>query len=257
MIDLHCHYLPDVDDGARDLQEAIALIKLAVKDGATDIVLTPHVYAGRWDNTLATLQPRFDAFSRLIASKQLPVTLYLGAEVHLQPETIDLVERRQVPFVGHWNGDPAILLELHDGRIPPFALAAVRHLRSLGVVPIIAHPERNKAVMSAVDCIEPFVAAGCLLQLTAASVAGRFGAVAERTAFRLIDRGWAHFIGSDAHNLLHRPPMLRAARRVLRERYGQDVATAMTRSVPEQLIEPRRTGGAGLVLDDRAVAIGS
>ena len=78
MIDVHCHYLPAVDDGAQDLQSALRLIRLARADGVRKLVLTPHVHAGRWDNSLGFLLPRFDAFRNLVASKNIDVELYLG-----------------------------------------------------------------------------------------------------------------------------------------------------------------------------------
>ena len=243
MIDVHCHYLPAVDDGARDIQESIALLRLAVKDGVRQIVVTPHVYAGRWDNSLAGLAPKFIAFKRLIASKRIDVELFLGAEVHLLPESLAMVERGEVPFIGGWDGQKALLLELHDARIPPFAVNAVRHLRTLGVVPIIAHPERNKAVMADPDCLEPFIAEGCLMQLTAASLVGRFGPQAERASLKLLERRWAHLVASDAHNLLHRPPMMKAARKFLKKRFGEPLAAALTEQGPARLVEGRAALG--------------
>lgn len=246
MIDVHCHYLPAVDDGARDIQESIALLRLAVKDGVRQIVVTPHVYAGRWDHSLATLKPKFSAFKRLIASKRIDVDLFLGAEVHLLPESLAMVERGEVPFIGGWEGKKVLLLELHDARIPPFAVNAIRHLRSLGVLPIIAHPERNKAVMADPDCLEPFIAEGCLMQLTAASLIGRFGRQAEQSSFELLERQWVHLIASDAHNLLHRPPMMKAARKLVKKRFGEALAIALTEQAPARLVAGREALG----LDD-------
>ncbi|MGE0315482.1 MAG: tyrosine-protein phosphatase [Lautropia sp.] len=243
MNDIHCHCLPAVDDGAGDIQESIALVRFAAKDGIRRLVLTPHVYAGRWDNTLATLRPRFAAFSKLIASKGIPVELYLGAEVHLLPEIFELIEQGEVPYVGGWEGEPALLLELHDGRIPPFAISAVRHLRRQGIRPIIAHPERNRAVMADVACLEPFIGEDCLMQVTAGSISGRFGAKAEATAFALLDRQWAHFVASDAHNLQHRPPAMRAARKLLAERIAKPLADELTIHAPGALIDGRAALG--------------
>ncbi len=247
MIDIHCHYLPAVDDGAQEIQEAIALVRRSVEDGIRQMVLTPHVFAGRWDNSLASLKPRFDAFARLIASKDIDVRLYLGAEVHLLPDSLSLIERGQAPFIGGWDGFKALLLELHDGRIPPFAVNAVRHLRTLGVVPIIAHPERNKAVMADVSCLEPFIAEGCLMQLTAASLVGGFGVPAQKCAAELLERGWVTLVASDAHNLRHRPPMMSAARAHLRLRYGEETAALLTEQAPSRLIEGRAALGMDAV----------
>jgi protein-tyrosine phosphatase len=236
MIDIHCHVLPAVDDGARDLQEAIALVRLAESDGIREMVLTPHIYAGRFDNSLEELEPLFAAFVELVRSNQIDVVLHLGAEVRLLPESLALIEAGGVPFVGSWAGEQALLLEFHDGRIPPFAANAVRHLRRRGLRPIIAHPERNRAVMADADCLTPLLDAGCLLQVTAGSMIGAFGARAQQSAFELLDRRWVHFVASDAHNQLYRPPLMKRARAVLAARHGEELAEALTASNPRRLV---------------------
>ena len=243
LIDVHCHYLPAVDDGARDIQDAIALVRAAREDGTRVAVLTPHVFAGRWDNSLSMLRPRFAAFRKLIASKRIDIRLCLGAEVHLLPESIQLVEAGEAPMLGAWDGMPVMLLELPDGRIPSNALSGVRHLLRLGVLPMIAHPERNKDVMRDVDVIEPFVLEGCLLQLTAASVIGEFGERAARASRELLDRGWATLVASDAHHRVNRPPRLRAAHQWLTEHYGADIASEMTSVAPARIVAGRAVLG--------------
>ena len=239
MIDLHCHYLPAVDDGAKDIAESLELLRAARRDGARQVVLTPHVFAGRWDNTLAGLQPRFDAFAKLVASRRIGVEIYLGAEVHLLPESLDLIDRDLVPFIGGWEGSKLVLLEMHDGRIPPFALEAIRHLAARDVVAMIAHPERNRAVMANPDVLQPFIDEGCLLQLTAGAIVGGFGQPARQTALTLLDRGWATIVASDAHNLRHRPPMLKPARQELKLRYGREVALALLEQRPGEILGAR------------------
>ena len=236
MIDIHSHVLPEVDDGSRSIQESIALLRLAVSDGIQTMILTPHVYTGRWDNDLAMLQPRFAAFARLIESKQIPIRLRLGAEVHLGLEAIAQLERREIPMLGTWRGLPAFLLELSDARVPPFTVDAIRYLRRIGLQPIVVHPERNKQVMKDVDCLEPLLDEGCLLQVTAGSVTGGFGPHAARAAFALLDREWVSFLASDAHNLRSRPPRMRAARDLVASRYGEPLAERLTFGNAAELI---------------------
>ena len=124
------------------------------------MVLTPHIRAGQWDNSLGYLRPRFEAFQRLVASKAIDVKLYLGSEVSLQPESLKLLSEGQIPFVGGWDGMKVMLLDFPDARIPPNAIGAVRYLVRQGVLPMVAHPERNEAVMRKVDELEPFVEEG-------------------------------------------------------------------------------------------------
>jgi protein-tyrosine phosphatase len=239
VIDLHCHYLPAVDDGACDLAAGLALVRSAADNGVVAAVLTPHVFAGRWDNTLAVLRPKFREFRAAVARAGIGIELHLGAEVHLLPESLELYAAGDLPCLGTWNGSRVILLEMPDGAIPVGAMKAVEFLMRRGAVPMIAHPERNKDVMRSLSKLEPFVKAGCLLQLTAASVCGWFGAPAHRSAHEILERGWATVVATDAHNLVHRPPVLAEARHVLQTQYGEDEATLLTEVHPRMIVAGR------------------
>ncbi|MDO5058174.1 MAG: hypothetical protein Q4E06_12765 [Lautropia sp.] len=240
MIDVHSHYLPAVDDGPRDLQTALLLLRQARRDGVEQIVLTPHVYAGRWDNPLSYLRPRFAAFKNLVEAKGIGIQLFLGGEVHLQPEAFRLLHHGEIPFIGGWEGMRVMLLELPDGHIPANAIHGVRYLLRMGVLPMLAHPERNKAVMSRPRLLEPFVEEGCLLQLTAGAVVGEFGPRAAKAAHELIRRGWATLVASDAHNLRHRPSRMRAARHHIKHTYDAETAEMLTRTAPARLLWERQ-----------------
>lgn len=244
MIDLHCHLLPGVDDGAPDLEAGLALARAAVANGIGTAVLTPHVFPGRWPLTRSGLRPHFNAFRRMVADAGIPLELRLGAEVRLSSETLAQFTEGELPSIGRWQGRPVVLVELPDGDIPPEALGRIGGLLDAGAVPMIAHPERNRGVMRATDRIAPFVEAGCLLQLTAASVCGWFGEPALLTARRLLDRGWVTVVATDAHDLRHRPPVMREARHALRLRWGEAAARALTETTPASLIA-RRTHPAG------------
>lgn len=236
MIDLHCHYLPGVDDGPRDAEQAIGLATLAFERGITHAVLTPHVYPGVFDNTLETLHTEFAVFRERLESAGVPLTVSLGAEVRLLPECLELADRHQLPTIGCWGDDRVLLLEFPDGQIPVGTEKAVEYLRARRYLPLIAHPERNKAVMEDWRRLKPLLEAGCLTQLTAASVTGAFGASARRSALQLLDAGVVTVIASDAHNAKHRPPLLAEARAEVAARYGEAVADALTRVTPGRII---------------------
>lgn len=238
MIDLHCHFLPGVDDGAPDLAAGLALARAASDDGVRLSVLTPHVFPGRWDNTLSSLTPHFLRFRQAVQDAGIALELRLAAEVHLLPQSLQLLDADELPLLGHWNGQRIVLLELPDGGIPVGAMQAVEFFLRRGCVPLLAHPERNKGVMRSLDKLRPFIDAGCLVQLTAASVHGGFGAQAQQTALAILDAGWATAVATDAHNLRHRPPALSTARRALATRYGEEAARSLTETLPALLIEP-------------------
>ncbi|MDO4230957.1 MAG: hypothetical protein Q4D19_02370 [Lautropia sp.] len=240
MIDVHSHYLPAVDDGPQELHSALMLLRHACRDGVDKIVLTPHIRAGYWENTLSYLRPRFEAFRKFVAAKNIEVELFLGAEVHFEPEAFKLLRQDELPFLGGWEGMKVMLLEFPDSHMPDNALDGVRYLVQQGVLPMIAHPERNEAVMARPRLLEPFLEEGCLLQLTAASVLGEFGQRAGRVANEIIRRGWATMVASDAHSLRARPSRMRAVRRFLTERYGDLKAEQLTHIAPARLLWERQ-----------------
>jgi len=236
MIDLHCHILPFVDDGAQDIAESLALATAAVADGITHAVLTPHLHPGRWENGLASLLPRFNAFKAMIASSGLPLTLSLGAEVRLLPESLAMIEKGEVPMLGTWEGERVMLLEFPHEQVPVGALNAVKWLRARGIRPLLAHPERNRDLMREPGRIDAFVEAGCLLQVTAGSVVGAFGAPAQALAKLLLDAGRVTVVASDAHNIEHRPPMMALARAALATGWGDEAALRLTRDNPQRIV---------------------
>ena len=236
MIDLHCHYLPFVDDGASSLPEAVALATAAVANGIRHAVLTPHVFPGQWDNTRASLAAPFAAFRTMIETSDLPLGLSLGGEVRLLPECLEMAARGELPTIGAWDEDRVVLLELPDSHVPPGTEKAVEFLRARGYRPMIAHPERNKDVMRDPRKLLPMLQQGCLLQVTAASVVGLFGAPAQRSALQLLDAGVVTVIASDAHNLQHRPPRMAEARAALAARYGEPAAVLLTETHPGRVV---------------------
>lgn len=239
MIDLHCHLLPEVDDGPRTMDEALRLARVSVEQGVQAAVLTPHVYPGVFDNSHTVLRPVFERYRQALHDAGIPLSVYLGAEVHLHPDMFDLWKRYELPIIGWWEGQPLVLLEFPDGSLPPGSEMACRMSEELGFRWMIAHPERNKAVMRDPERILPFVDAGCLLQVTAASVIGAFGSAAARTCQMLLSWGVVDVMGSDAHNLAYRPPKMREARAWLVQRYGEAVAHRLTYETPLRIIRQR------------------
>lgn len=239
MIDLHCHYIPGIDDGAKDLPTALDLLRASVADGITEAVLTPHVFPGRWDNTLSSLRPIFTELKAAVQAEGIPIQLHLGGEVHLLPESLMLCDQGDLPLIGIWQGQRVVLLEFPDGQIPVGAMKAVAYLKQRGIVPMIAHPERNKDVMRDPLRIRPFVEAGCLLQLTAASVCARFGKSAWETSKALLERDWVTVVATDAHHIQRRPPLLTEAREALVKFLGEIKAADLTETNPRIIVSGR------------------
>lgn len=208
MIDLHSHLLPGIDDGAPDLETALEMLRCAQEDGTTHIVCTPHIHAGRYANTPASIQQALQVFREHVQAAGLKVHLACAAEWRFG---IELLQLADLSFVGEWQGRQVLLLEFPHGAVPFGADILCQKLLSKGIVPLIAHPERNKEFLRAPGKIATFHAMGCLFQVTAASLTGGFGPYAKDLASRLLVENVVTIMASDAHNLQHRSPVMSPA----------------------------------------------
>lgn len=236
MIDLHCHFLPGIDDGPETLPEALDLARAAVADGITHSVLTSHVHAGRYANQRSTLEIEVERFRAELAAAKIALEVRVGGEARLCPELIDLLAENQVPFIGEVDGYRILLLEFPHQLIPVGSIRFVNNLLKLKIRPLIAHPERNKAIMTTPEKVEEFVDAGCWLQLTAGSLVGRFGAPSQAAAFQIIEAGWDCLLATDAHNLQSRPPWLSEGFAAVSQQYGTAMAQSMVLEKPAKIL---------------------
>lgn len=248
MFDLHCHLLPGVDDGADCTATALALARVAVADGTTHAILTPHIHPGRYDNSLSRLTPVFDRFRQSLADafagEAGGLQVALGAEVRLTDELPASLEKEEIPFVGEWEGDRVLLLELPHSHIPPGTDRLIQWLGKHGIRPLIAHPERNRDVLRDLARLRPLVKAGCLFQVTATAVAGDFGPGAEKRARQLLENDLVTVLASDAHHLERRPPGLSRGRDAAAAIIGDSRARELVVDNPRRLTASRfaRTG---------------
>lgn len=208
MIDIHSHILPGVDDGARTNAEALDMLKMAVDQGVTTQVLTPHIHLGRFNNTKAELTARFVKFRDLVDSQNIPIKLLLAAELRIGPELMTLAQQEQIPWLGEYQGKKAFLLEFPRIDVPHGSDNLVRWLLQKNIQPIIVHPERNKTFLRNPAKLQTFIDLGCPLQVTASSLTGKFGPEAQEMATMLIKNDQVLAIASDCHNLKGRAPDL-------------------------------------------------
>lgn len=236
MIDLHCHLLPGIDDGASSFEEALSLARMAVADGITHMVFTPHVHPGRYENNAQTIQPVFEAFQQALIDNDIQLSVKPAGEVRLSVDILTMFAAGKLPYLGEWDGKKVMLLELPHSHVPPGADNLVKWLLDRNVLPMIAHPERNKGFHSDSRKLAPFIEMGCLFQLTAMSVTGEFGKPAEELSVKMLENGWATVIASDAHNASHRPPVLSNAVKVAAQLIGETEARRLVWGNPARII---------------------
>ncbi len=211
MIDLHCHILPGIDDGASDLTESLALLQLAVADGITQMVATPHINPGYFDNTKASITQSLRQLRQALTQQNLGIQIAAAAEIRVTADLMPAFEQGQLPILGHWQGQQVLLLEFPHSHIPAGSDKLLKWLQQRGVMPMIAHPERNRDVQQDPKILAPLIRAGCLFQLTASSLLGDLGDRHQECARLLLQQRLFTVMATDSHNLLRRPPKLMAA----------------------------------------------
>jgi len=227
MIDIHHHLLFGLDDGAKDIETSVAMAQMAAADGITHIVCTPHANAHyRFDpavneEKLAQLRARLDG----------KLTLALGCDFHLSFENIDdaLKDPRKYTI----NQKNYLLVEFADLSIPQQMTQVFHQFLTSGVQPIITHPERNLTIQKTPTRLDEWIAGGCLVQVTASSLTGRFGQSAQSFAHKLLQQNKVQFLATDAHNLQSRPPRMKEAFDLLASKYGPETAERLCVTNPK------------------------
>lgn len=239
MIDLHAHLLPGIDDGAIDLPDALCLAAHAVACGTTHMVCTPHLHIGRYANTKASISAALADFRQALAQAGIALEVRAAAEARFDSDLVHLAREDDLPFLGEWQSRRALLLEFPHSGIPRDADKLTDWMLRNGVQPIIAHPERNKALMGPGNHLHlaPFLAQGCLLQVTAGSLVGDFGPNARELAERLLLEGQITLLASDAHNMRHRPPNLQPGLGRASELVGDIAARRLVLDNPWRIAE--------------------
>ena len=235
MIDIHCHVLPGLDDGPRDLVQALALLKALAGDGIEQVVLTPHVHMGHFDNALQDIDEAFARFKGQVPAELNALLTHCAAEVRLDENVPGLLRAGGLPFLSGVSERRTVLLELPDTRIPVGTEKLIDHLVGRGVTPVIAHPERNKVIRENPAKASSLIDMGCQMQVTAGALLGDFGAAVAKSAHHLMDAALVHAVASDAHNLNGRRPRMAAARAYIEQRWGSPAARQLTQTGPARL----------------------
>jgi protein-tyrosine phosphatase len=230
LIDLHSHVLPGLDDGAVDLDEAVAICEQSAADGIEVLAATPHVR----DDHPTTVAQMEAALAAVRAAVGDTIVVLPGGELALPELDRPDDELRRFGLAGNRR---VLLVEPPFYGWPPELADCIERLRLAGFASVLAHPERNDEVQRSPELLEPLVGSGVLVQLTASSVDGRFGGRSHDSAFELIERGLAHLIASDTHGSLRTPGIAAAA-----EAVGDEaLARWLTVDVPRSIVDGAET----------------
>lgn len=233
MIDIHCHILPGLDDGADSFETACAMAEMAAADGITHIVGTPHANQNYSFAPELVKQRRDELQSKFDGQ----LTFATGCDFHLSFE--NLQDIRYDPHRFTLNQRNYLLVEFAEYSIPPSLDHALHQLQLSGLRPVITHPERNPLIRAQPERLFHWLQQGCYSQITGQSLLGRFGKAAQEAAERWLDAGAIHFLASDAHNTTSRPLKLRETYELVAKRRGEEVARALLVENPMAAFEGR------------------
>ena len=225
MIDLHCHILPGVDDGAASLQESLSMAEQAIAQGITHLLCTPHHNNGRYDNDKSSVIAAVHHLQNALDERNLPLTLLEGQEVRVTGELITAIEKDHLLFTD--ITDTYLLLEFPTQDVPAFSESLFFELRTLGKVPVIVHPERNAIFREDPNRLIPFLEMGCLAQLTAPSIVGVFGKQIQKTAYEIVTHNLVQMVASDAHGVTKRRFYLKEAYEIIEQEWGKEKVLQM------------------------------
>ena len=235
MIDLHCHMLPGIDDGASDLRMALEMARMAVADGITMTACTPHIYPGLYENDAAGIRAAVSALREKLLEAAVALEITDGADIQLVPELVDRLKSGTYPTL---HGSRYFLFE------PPHHVAPVRFVESIfdalagGYVPVITHPERLTWLDKAhYDWFVTAATQGAWLQVTAGALTGRFGGPARYWGERMLDDGIVHVLATDAHATSRRPPLLAEGCEIATKWVGPDEADRLVSGRPRAVID--------------------
>lgn len=242
MTDIHCHILPDVDDGSPDIHTSLMMAAMAADDGVRAIIATPHFYSPpeEAEARQAELERAYAVLKERLEQSGMPVDLYLGAEVLCNSETIRLLDTGAFPTL---NGSGHALVEFYFDESESVMNGYLEAIAAHGTTPIIAHPERYAAVQKNTALPARWGERGYMLQINSGSLKGIFGRKAQRTAKRMLENETVHFIASDAHDLSTRSTVLSDVYGMVAASCGEAIASRLMRTNFEVLVMGTETAG--------------
>lgn len=239
MIDLHSHILPGIDDGATSLEVSLEMARMAVTDGTTVLACTPHIYPGMYMNDSAGIHAARDALQKELDARQIALRLVVGADAHLVPELLDGLKSGRVPTL---NGSRYFLLEPSHHTAPPHFEDTVFQIMAAGYVPVVTHPERLVWIEGHYDVFERLAQRGAWMQLTAGSIAGKFGKYALYWSKRFLRDGLVHIVASDAHTTKRRSTVMSDAIPLMRRLAGEAEVQQMLVHRPQAILDDAEPG---------------
>lgn len=234
MIDLHCHILPGIDDGASTLAVSLEMARIALDDGIHTMACTPHIYPGLYMNDSDSITAARDVLQNELDAHGIALRLLTGADIHLVPGLLDALKCGRAPTLA---GSRYVLLEPSHHVAPPRFEDSVFSLVAAGYTPVITHPERLHWIEDHADVFKRLVHQGAWMQVTAGALSGVFGPRAKYWGEWFLGEGLTHILATDAHSSGRRVPRLAEARSIAQRLLGQEEADKLVLGRPQAIVD--------------------
>lgn len=233
LVDLHCHILPYVDDGALRTEESEQLLDMLYLQGVRVICATPHLREKMFETPDEEIRAQFDELQAYAARRSYAVRLFLSREYHCDRLTRERMEQGSLLRMGAGN---TVLLEFSQRHDYDYILSWIDDARTRGYQPLVAHVERYPALEGDLDKVSALIQKGAKLQMNAGSILGHEGLRQAKWSRRLLKESMIHVVASDSHDPVDRPPELDACQRYLRKKIGDACADALMRDNPMRIL---------------------
>jgi protein-tyrosine phosphatase len=236
LIDLHSHILPSVDDGAKSLDEAMEMARMAVDDGIQVMACTPHFMPGLYDNDSTDIRHRVAHLNQAFMDQGIDLALVLGGDAHIRPDFVACLQDGRIPTL---HNSRYVLFEPPHTVMPQRMDELLYNIQIAGFVPILTHPERLKWIEQSYQTFVDLAKKGVWMQITCGSLAGRFGKRSQYWAQRMLAEGLVSILATDTHNTRSRPPLMAEARELVAKEVGPEEADNLVLTRPVCVLENR------------------
>lgn len=234
MIDIHSHIIPNVDDGARSVEETFNILKEAQEAGFTDVILTSHFLLNYYETNAQELIFWKEKLQEVLKKQGTKINLHSGMEIYITNQMEELLENKKILTLANSR---YMLIELPLATNVKYFDYVVYYLEAKGIKPIIAHPERYKCVQKDPDIVEEYIEKGCLIQCNYGSIVNLYGREAEKTIKTLLKKNQVHFLGSDVHRENGTYLIILDAIKKIRKIIGENKINELTTINPKKILQ--------------------
>lgn len=232
-IDIHSHILPQIDDGAKNIDMSMKMLRIAQEGGIQSIILTPHNKPMHYNAGPEKIRSLTDELQEAADRAGIKIRLYTGNEIYYRSDILEILEQRKASTMA---GSEYVLLEFGPMDDFDYIRNGIFQVLSGGYRPILAHAERYGSVASSVERVREIVKMGCYIQLNAGSIMGQYGFGTKKFTRQILKQGLAHFVATDAHDDIKRKPCLSDCAKYVSKKLGEDYANQIFNENPQKIL---------------------